>query len=304
MPQVIVGIAALGGAAIAAGGIGAALAATGTFIGFAANFGVSMLLSGVAQALAPKPKQQGISSRDVTVREPAHPREIVYGQTRKGGVIVALEVSGQKRVSTDGISEASDGTSMLHVVVVMAGHQIEAIDEIYFDGDLAVNADGSIADAFAGAVEVEKRLGADDQAAFAIMMDYLPGKWTEDHKLSGCAAIALHLTWDNDKFPNGLPNVTANIRGKNDILDPRTGLVGYTDNAALCVADYLASSIYGMGAEIGDARGINEDALIAGANACDEIVDTVDGATETRFTLDGIIDTSQSPQPIVEAKLS
>lgn len=327
MPQLVVGALALGGAAIAAGGVGAALAATG-FIGIAANFGASLLLSAASAALAPKPEVGGIKSRDVTVREPASPRKMIYGSVRTGGTIVFLETSGEKRLSdendgslaqliqdyfdtiTNGLFVEDDGefrnpgNKMLHMVIVFAGHEVEAIDEIYFDGKLAFDADGNPQNGFGGVAQIEKRLGAQNQSSFTLVGDYLPSKWTPEHKLSGCAAICVSLKFDAKKFPNGTPNVTANIRGKNDILDPRTGTRAYTDNAALCLADYIADNTYGVGAAINDPRGINKDELIAGANACDEVVDTVDGATEARYTLNGVIDTSQTPQTIIRAMLT
>ncbi|MEO1950880.1 phage tail protein [Thioclava sp.] len=347
MPQAAAGALALGGAAVAAGGVGAALAATG-FIGIAANFGASLLLSAASAALAPKP-DFGIKSRDVTVREPASPRKMAYGKVRTGGTIVFLETSGEKRLSDQnqdgwvngpwdltelkewldkllgpvqdafGGGDATEetfenpGKRMLHMVIVLAGHEVEAIDEVYFDGVLAFNADGTQAPdkhgkpKFTGNhvyAQIEKRLGAPDQEAFTLVRDYLPYKWTADHKLSGCAALCVSLYFDPKIFANGMPNVTANVRGKNNILDPRTGTRGYTDNAALCLADYLADSTYGLGAEIDDPRGTNEDELIAAANACDEVVATVDDATETRYALNGIVDTSQTPQTVIRAMLT
>lgn len=316
MPPVAVGAIALGGAAIAAGGLGAALAATG-FMGIVANFGASLLLSAAASALAPKP-DFGMGPRDVSVREPASPRKMIYGNTRVGGTIVFLETSGDKRSLISVITTLGgilptvdeDSTKMLHMVIVFAGHQVEAIDEIYFDDLLAFDASGNPqsyltnSDEYDSYAYLEKRLGAPDQEALTLPADYLPEKWSPDHKLSGCAAIAVTLRASPEKFPNGVPNVTANIRGKNDILDPRTGTRGYTDNAALCLADYLADDTYGLGAAINDPRGINEDELIAAANACDEVVDTVEGATEKRYTLNGVIDTSQTPQTIIQAMLT
>ena len=89
MPPVVLGALALGGATIVAGGVAAAFAATG-LVGFAASFGASMLLSAAAQAMMPAPSlgQMEMKARTVTVREPVMPREMVYGQVRKGGVIV------------------------------------------------------------------------------------------------------------------------------------------------------------------------------------------------------------------------
>ena len=142
MPPVILGAVALGGAAIAAGGITAAFAATG-LIGFAANFGASMLLSAAAQSMMPKPSvgQIELQARTVTVREPVMPRQMVYGRTRKGGVITFLHSTGEKDKD-------------LHLVVVLAAHRVKSIGAIYFEGEMALDAAGTPQGRWAGKLAV------------------------------------------------------------------------------------------------------------------------------------------------------
>ena len=79
----------------------------------------------------------------------------------------------------------------------------------------------------AAKVTVEKRLGRDDQTAFAGLIGAAPEHWTDAHRLAGCAAIYLRLTYDPDAFPGGIPNITVDMEGKDDILDPRTDMRGY-----------------------------------------------------------------------------
>ncbi len=90
-----------------------------------------MLLSAAAQALMPTPSlgQMEMKARTVTVREPVMPREMVYGRTRKGGVIVFLHSTGAKDKDLD-------------LVVVLAAHRIKSIGAIYFEGEEAVDAAG------------------------------------------------------------------------------------------------------------------------------------------------------------------
>ncbi|HEV8036556.1 MAG TPA: host specificity protein J, partial [Yoonia sp.] len=162
MPPVVLGAVALGGAAIAAGGVAAAFAATG-LVGFAAQFGASMLLSAAAQALMPTPSlgQMEMKARTVTVREPVMPREMIYGRTRKGGVIVFLHSTGAKDKD-------------LHLVVVLAAHRVKSIGAIYFEGEEVIDASGAAQGRWAGKVAVEKRLGTDDQTAFAGLIAAAP----------------------------------------------------------------------------------------------------------------------------------
>ena len=180
MPFVVSAVTAVAGAisaTLAAGGIGAALL----------RIGGTLLLSTAAQALMPKP-QTTMQPRTVTIREPVVPRDLVYGRARKGGVIVFLHASG------------SDN-KFLDLVIVLASHRVKSIGAIYFEGEMALDADGEAQGRWAGKVLVEKKLGGADQTAFAGLQADLPDKWTEDHRLRGCAAIQLRLTYDQDAFP-------------------------------------------------------------------------------------------------------
>lgn len=321
MPPVVVGAVALGGAAIAAGGVGLALAAGGV-MGAVASFGASMLLSGVASAIAGKPKAPlGIEGRNVTVREPASPRQLVYGETRKGGTIVYMAASGTQPSggnplqnidgsSPGGFGEAlknlfqSRGTNLLHLVVVLAGHPCHAIEEIYFEGELAFDAWGNPQGRYAGKAAVLKHYGYAGEVAFPALNQWLP-EWTAQHRLTGCAAIAVRLVFDNETYPNGIPNITVKLKGRPDIYDPRTGTRGYSNNAALCAASYLEDKTYGLGAQIGATVGVRTDHLIEAANICDEIVATPEaGRTERRYTCNGVVDVSATPQSIIEGMLS
>jgi hypothetical protein len=292
MPPLVIGAVALGGAAIAAGGVTAAFAAGG-LIGFAANFGASMLLSAAAQSMMPKPSmgQIALQARTVTVREPVMPREMVYGRTRKGGVIAFLHATGE-------------ADKDLHLVVVLAAPRLKSIGAVYFEGEMAVNAAGVAQDRWAGKVTVEKRLGTEDQTAFAGLMSAASELWTSAHRLAGCAALSLRLTYDPDAFPGGIPNITVDMEGKDDIFDPRTGRSGYSENAALCVADYMAHPVYGIGASIGATDGIATASLIEAANICEEAVALAGGGTERRYSCNGVVSLSETPKTIIEAMLT
>ncbi|MFC3059522.1 phage tail protein [Paenirhodobacter populi] len=287
----------------------AALAAT-TWVGVVANFGASLLLSGVSTALMGKQAgtDNALRSRQVSSKEPVAARELVYGRVRKAGTIVFMGTSGGFE-NRFGSMVLSTDDKRLHLVIALAGHQVEGIDEIYFDGELAFNADGSPADRVltkkGGTVAwAWKHLGGSDQPAMQSLMDHFPGKWTADHRLRGVAYIHIMLYGSNEVFPNGVPNVTVTVRGKNDILDPRTGQRSYTNNAALCIADYVADSRYGLGATVGVETGIRQGRLIEAANVCDEWVSRPDGGSEQRYRCDGIVDTSQTPQTIIQAMLT
>lgn len=268
---------------------------------FALRLGASLLLSAASRALAKKPPTQGLQ---VTSRSAVAPRELVYGFVRKGGLIVFMDSNGSKRRNLD-------------LIVVFATHRVKSIGNIYFDGRLAFAAGNSMPepdyDGGGGPYAVcERRLGDDNQTAIGDFTDgvrnqsgqFAGGQWTAAHRLRGCAHIGLRLIYNPERYPNGLPNITADIEAKDDILDPRTGLRGYTANAALCLADYMSLARFGIGAQIGAADGISEDDLIEAANVCDETVAKPGGGTEKRYECNGVVRLDSDPKGIIEGLLT
>ena len=274
------------GTTLAAGGIGA----------FALRLGASLLLSAAASALARKDTAQAtMQGRTVSVREPVGSRRIVYGRARAGGTIVYMNT----RTGDDGVTE-----SALDLVIVLAGHRVRTIGAVYFDGEMAIDAAGVPQGRFAGYVGLRKQYGTEPDGAFDYLRLKSPDLWTTSHRLSGCAAVYLLLVYNQDIYPTGIPNISVDIEGRNDIFDPRTGETSYTENAALCLANYMADPVFGLGAAIGGADGIASDALIEAANVCDETVDAVGGGTEPRYSCNGILDTAVDPKSNIESLLT
>ena len=89
----------------------------------------------------------------------------------------------------------------------------------------------------------------------------VPG-WDSSHRLNGIAYLYVRLQYSQEVFAQGIPNISAVVRGKK-LYDPRDGSTAYSTNAALCVRDYLASD-YGFECS---ADEINDDYFEAAANA-------------------------------------
>ena len=94
--------------------------------------------------------------------------------------------------------------------------------------------------------------------------------WTANCSLVGKTCVFLRLHYDQKVFSGGLPSISFLIHGKNDIYDPRSGLRGYTENAALVIADYLSNQTFGFKAAYGTE--IPNGPLATQANMCDEDV--------------------------------
>nr|WP_282572285.1 phage tail protein [Roseomonas acroporae] len=120
------------------------------------------------------------------------------------------------------------------------------------------------------------------------------GAWTTAHRLRGRACLFSVFKYDQAAF-SGVPNVSANVRGK-PVHDPRTNDVVFRTNAALIVADYLTSN-FGLRCTWDE---IDIPSLIAAANICDEDVPLKGGGTEKRYTINGTFDLDQTPSEILE----
>lgn len=289
MPPIIVGAVV----ALAYIGMGAAgMVAWTTAIIMAV---VSIASAAASYALQGKAKAPGFSSLDgarmVTSRDSIRARELIYGRMRKGGMLAWIG--------------AWDNKNWIALVIVMAGHEVADIEEVYFNDELAFKADGTptgryVPGRYGNIVALEKRLGSADQAPSHLLTNTFPEVWTNTHLLRGIAYMVVALHWEPTLF-RAIPNITAIIKGKK-VYDPRTDTTAWSTNPALCLADYLAERTYGLGASY--TTDISEDDLIAAANVCDEQVAIPGNNTEARYHCNGILSSSETPQVNIEMLLS
>jgi hypothetical protein len=108
------------------------------------------------------------------------------------------------------------------------------------------------------------------------------------------------MEYDTDMFPNGIPNVSAEIKGKK-ILDFRTSSTGHSDNPALCVYDYLTDTRLGLGISTDN---IDTTSFTTMANLCDENVTLSGGGTEKRYTCNGVVYSDIPPMQILDDMLT
>ena len=294
---IVVGLIATGvGAITGAVASGSAFSLFGTTLAkgslsayFATQFTTSLVLGAVSQAMNKGPSGGVASGSTITGRSPLSPHQIIYGRTRVGGNIVYME--------------GTNDNKYLHVVVAIAGHEIDAIEKYYFnDEEVVINGSGNVtAGTYANKVRIKSKLGTDNQTAFTELVSESASLWTSNHRLRGRAAVYIRLEYDKDKFANGMPNFSFQVRGKK-VYDPRTETTVWSANPALCIADYLTNTRYGLGCVY--ANEIDEAALIAAANVCDEDVPLDAGGTENRYELHGSIVTSGTPEDIINQMLT
>ena len=247
-------------------------------------------------------------------RAPLAPRQIVYGQCRVGGTMVHIETTG-----TDNY--------LLHMVVVLAGHEIESLETLRLNDINTTTTTSTISGSTVYTVtnsdftnaENDNNLGSgrlvrysfedgSQTAANGFMDAQLASMGTSD-KFLGVAYVYIQMVFDAEKFGGGMPAVSFKVKGKN-VYDPRTSANATTDlqraNPALIIRDYLTDTQYGLKAkasEINDTT--NAGGISSAANACDQNVTLADGSTtERRYTTNGFTTFSANGNGVLESVLS
>lgn len=247
------------------------------------------------QAAADSAAGVGSMGRDETktmLKSSKAPRNVVFGTDRVSGPMACF------------FSFEAAGLLFHNFAVVLAGHECDAIEAIYFNDDpVTLNADGWVTfpDQYTHAgrplFKIVKHLGQPGQHASALMVAAAaqagtPASWDSSRKGTGLCYVTVHMEADWDALHAiGIPNVSARVRGVK-AYDPRNGLTAYTTNPALLARWWLVDSNY-CPATL--ASEIDEDELIASANVCDELVEFSAGNFAARYTANGNINSNGNP---------
>lgn len=284
MAAISTGVTALSGGAFL--GI-AAVGLTGAF----GHFLITTAMGAALNALSPKPNLGGTRGFSIAGESgPAVDHQIIYGRTRVGGARVY---------------DASTGTNNneLHRILVFAGHEIESYDEIYLNDEVVtLDGTGNVTSParYNGFVRIKRYFGTTTQLADPDLISDTAGlavdagRWTTAHRLQGIAYLYIRFKYDQDKFPNGVPTVSATIKGKK-VYDTRTATTAWSENPALCLRDYQISS-YGLNQP---TTRIDDTAVTTAANICDELV-----SGQKRYTCSGSFTTGSSPNQIISDLLT
>lgn len=296
MPTAILTFAAkVAFAVVTATGATAAAATAILYTTFAVTVAGSLYaLQRVSKALGPKlPK----SSRQTQGIEAAYsgttePRRVIYGQIRVGGM--------------DAHPRWSSGASgeYLHITQAVAGHECEAITDVWFNNDQIPSAsigavsggpnDGLVSSGtYTNWAWIRRVLGTSSDGVDYILSTTFPSTIDANYKGAGIAKVYLRLKFNADIWRDGIPNPTYLVRGKK-VYDPRSSTTAWSDNPALCLRDFLTDATYGFGVPAGE---INDASFIAAANVCDTLVDIPPGPTTQakRYTCNGIFYANADP---------
>jgi predicted phage tail protein len=199
------------------------------------------------------------------------------------------------------VYDASTGTKneFLHRIMAFAGHEVESYDEIYLNDEVVTidPATGNVTSPtrYAGFVRIKRYFGTTTQTADSDLISDTAGlavdagRWTSDHRLQGIAYLYVRFKYDASAFPNGVPSISATIKGKK-VYDTRTATTAWSDNPALCLRDYLTAD-YGLNQS---STKVDDTLVSTAANVCDETVDS-----EKRFTCNGSFVTGFAPNQII-----
>ena len=278
----------------------AGAAISGTLIGgsMLTHFLVTTAIGAAINALTPKPSFAAArTGYNVTQTSSIADHQIVYGKTKVSGVRVFDQVQGEEN-------------KFLYRIVAFTGHEIESFEEIWIndakitsldtDGNVlqVLDADNTTSGRYSGHVYINKHLGSPTQTADSRFVSEV-SKWTSDHRLQGIAYLAIRMKFDQDKFPNGVPEISAVIKGKK-VYDPRTSTTAWSDNPALCIRDFLTNSSYGLGEA--DAN-IDDTLFETAADVCDYLnYPSLTGGV--KYTANGSYTTSASPYDFLNNILS
>jgi len=277
--------ASYAGAAVATWAFGAAASATFVYVATSAvvSIGISTLAGkafGIGQGQDASDFAGDIASGMLVNKQSNNaPIPVVYGQRKIGGTRVFIEATGDKN-------------DYLHVVLAVSEGEINSFENIYLNDIISTD------ERFDDVLDLYTHLGSATQTADTNLVDAV-NNWSTDHKLQGTAYIYAKLKFDQDAYPQGLPTITADIKGVK-VFDPRTSTTAWSDNPVLCIRDYLTNTRYGRGI---DSSLIDTTSFNAAANYCDENV-TIGGVSKARYTCNGVVDTSTGSMDVLKKLLT
>ena len=162
----------------------------------------------------------------------------------------------------------------------------------------AILAEHTFSDTSEFTVLVKQHLGSDNQVADADLVSEV-SQWTTAHRLQGIAYLYVQLKYDAEVFPQGIPNISAEIKGKK-LLDFRNGSTAYSTNPALALYDYLSDTRFGLATP---TENIDTTSFTTLANICDENITLAAGGTEKRYEANGILYSNVQPMVNIDELL-
>jgi hypothetical protein len=259
----------------------------------------------------------------VTTRGTIEHQRLIYGEVLVSGPLWYMNSAG------------SHNQALYHAVVV-AGHEVEDITDIWLDDNVILDAsidwvgDGSVDSywprgdtAYQTGAYFNKNLGASNQTATTFLTSAF-AEIDTDHRGRGIAYFVSRLDYHEGQtqvWSAGVPQAfRALVKGKK-VYDPRSDTTQsfgtgphrvnddstweWSDNPALCWADYMIDSQHGFG-EVSSR--VDYGYVASAAEWCDETVPLPDdpgpGGTDKRYRCNGTLSAGSTHKGNLESILS
>lgn len=254
---------------------------------------ISMVTTALIGALTPKPDLGGVNQSNglqVNSKNALAPAQFVYGKVRKGGTITFNESTGGNQ-------------KILHQVISIAGHEVDSVEDIYVN-DIPVqmtneNVTESIWD---NKIKIYVHTGNQTSATdtFANSTQTLATTLhsettaTSDFIGKGIAYLYCRFEYDSSVFSNGVPVITAVIKGKK-VATTINGVAqtpAWTDNAAWIIRDFISSD-YGLNDSSIDYATFEEAASISSDT-------TILSDGTKQYTINGVIQSTEQTGNVLQ----
>ena len=277
--------------------VGASASAVTYYTVYALTYiALTMVTSALITALTPKPDQNPNNSNGLQVnsKNALAPMQFVYGKVRKGGIITFQEVTG-------------GNNKILHQIISLAGHEIDSVEDVYFNDSIIQMSNGGVTSAiWDNKIKVYIHDGSQTSAtdAFANSTETLATTLhaettvTSDFIGKGIAYIYCRFEYDSTVFSNGVPQVTAVVKGKK-VVTTINGVAQtptWTDNAAWIIRDFIASD-YGLEDSSIDYATFEEAASVSEDT-------TVLSDSSKQYTINGIVQASQNSGTVLQEMMT
>ncbi len=258
---------------------------------------ISMVTTALVSSLMPKPDLNPNNSNGLQVnsKNALAPMQFVYGKVRKGGTIIFQEVTGNKN-------------KILHQIVAIAGHEIHSIEDIYLNAGIVQMTNENVTTAiWDNRIKIYIHDGSQTSAtdtfanstqSLATTLHSETGVVTSNFVGKGIAYIYCRFEYDKDVFSNGIPMVTAIVKGKkvastiNGVAQTPT----WTDNAAWVIRDFITSD-YGLEDTNIDYATFEEAASISADT-------TILSDGSKQYTINGVVQASQNSGDVLQEMMT
>ena len=290
-------------------------------IGLAVYAGINYTV----KAAMKKAAGDNLGGLTISQKDPAAPRKILYGESRVGGTIVYSKTEGDDNEYLYQVYVLGDSFRVSQMTgTVGQAPALDAIYAIYFDNELVLNYMNGAWQYWNGYTTEDVNFnywdGTQTGTPTSLLLEYNQ-PFDAQHRFVGIGGIAVKLKYDQEKFPNGLPNITFHTTGRS-VYDPRKDSTSdaydsdlgvsthratnpatweYSNNPALCLLDYMRDKFYGIEFNI-DRYDVETIGLAS--TVCEQQILLSNGLYHDRYTLDGVVNTANSINDNIEDMLT